>query len=58
MAGSYTRSQSVTNPASAANVTIPRTIIPKSSTSHLLPGALLVAEPPDAAEERRILVPP
>lgn len=58
MASSYTRSQSVMNPASAANVMIARTIIPKSSTSHLLPGARRVAEPPHPADERRVLSEP
>ena len=46
----------MTKPSIAANVASPSTIIPRSNTSDLLPGALLVAEPPHAADERGVLV--
>ena len=57
MAVTYTRSHSVTNASIAANVASPRTIIPNASIiADLLPGALLVAEPPHQADQDRVLV--
>ena len=50
------RSQRTTNPASAAKVAKPSTIIARSSKSHLLPGSLFVAEPPGASHEGGRLV--